>query len=89
MKPLQTIVANQLDIEESEVTPPKEFVADLGADSLDVVEIVLGIEEKFEVAIPDEDLENLITVGDMVSYLDEHVDPDRDWSAMLASRGLV
>lgn len=91
LKPLQTLVASQLDIEEEEVTPPKAFVDDLGADSLDVVEIVLGIEDEFGVAIPDEELENLITVGDMVGYLDEHVDPgqDQDWSARLASQGLV
>jgi acyl carrier protein len=77
LKPLQSIVSSQLDIEEQEVTPPKEFMNDLGADSLDLVEIVMSVEEHFELSIAEEDLEGIVTVGDMVGYLDENVDPDR------------
>lgn len=74
LKPLQRIVADQLDLEQEEVTPPKEFVNDLGADSLDVVEIVMGVEEHFEISIDEEQLEEIVTVGDMVAYLDENVE---------------
>lgn len=87
LKPLQNIVSQQLDLEPEEVTPPKEFVADLGADSLDVVEIVLGVEEHFEITLAEEDVETMITVADMVAYLDENVEGgDDDFLQSSASR---
>ena len=56
---------------EDEVTPQASFVDDLGADSLDVVELVMGLEEEFDVEIPDEDAEKITTVQEAVSYIDE------------------
>ena len=56
---------------EEEVTPSASFVDDLGADSLDVVELVMGLEEEFDIEIPDEDAEKISTVADAVSYIEE------------------
>jgi len=61
----------QLEVAEDEVTPQASFVDDLGADSLDVVELVMGLEEEFDVEIPDEDAEKITTVQEAVSYIDE------------------
>jgi acyl carrier protein len=60
-----------LDVSEEEVTPEASFVEDLGADSLDVVELVMGLEEEFEIEIPDEDAEKIACVQDAVKYIDE------------------
>lgn len=68
---VRVIVADQLSVEESIVTPQARFVEDLGADSLDVVELVMRFEEEFEVEIPDEDAEKLTTVGAAVKYIDD------------------
>ena len=68
---VREIVADQLSVEAGIVTPQARFVEDLGADSLDVVELVMRFEEEFEVEIPDEDAEKLTTVGAAVSYIDE------------------
>ena len=68
---VREIVADQLSVEAGIVTPQARFVEDLGADSLDVVELVMRFEEEFEVEIPDEDAEKLTTVGDAVKYIDE------------------
>lgn len=67
---VKKVVVNQLEVSEDEVTPTASFVDDLGADSLDVVELVMGLEEEFDVEIPDEDAEKIATVGDAVSYID-------------------
>ena len=64
------IIKEQLGVEESEVKPEASFVDDLGADSLDTVEILMAIEEEFGIEIPDEDAENAKTVGDVISYID-------------------
>lgn len=61
----------QLDANEDEVTPSASFVDDLGADSLDVVELVMGLEEEFDIEIPDEDAEKISSVQDAVTYVDE------------------
>jgi len=63
------IIKEQLGVEESEVKPGASFVGDLGADSLDTVEILMAIEEEFGIEIPDEDAENAKTVGDVINYI--------------------
>jgi acyl carrier protein len=61
---------DQLGVDESEVTPQASFVDDLGADSLDTVELVMALEEEFGIEIPDEDAEKLLTVEDVVKYIE-------------------
>jgi acyl carrier protein len=63
------IIVEKLGVDESEITPEASFVNDLGADSLDVVEMVMDFEKEFGVEIPDNEAEKIITVGDAVSYL--------------------
>ena len=65
---LKAIVSDRLDVEEDQVTPEKNFVEDLGADSLDIVELIMGIEEEFDIEIPDEDAEKLTSVGEAMNY---------------------
>ena len=62
----------QLGVEEDEVTPDAKFIEDLGADSLDTVELVMAFEEEFDLEIPDEDAEKIATVGDAISYIKEN-----------------
>ena len=71
---VKEIVADELSVDESIVTPQARFVEDLGADSLDVVELVMRFEEEFEIEIPDEDAEKIATVGDAVTYIDKKSD---------------
>src|SRR5438105_15948584 len=66
------IIVEQLGVEESEVTPNASFVDDLGADSLDPVELVMAFEEAFDVEIPDEDAEKIRTVQDAIDYIGKH-----------------
>lgn len=66
------IVVDQLGVAEEEVTAEASFVDDLGADSLDVVELVMALEEEFGVEIPDEDAEKIVTVGEAVRYIESH-----------------
>ena len=66
------IVVDQLGVAEEEVTTEASFIDDLGADSLDVVELVMGLEEEFVVDIPDEDAEKIITVVEAVKYIESH-----------------
>ena len=70
---VRKIVVEQLGVKEEEVSLESSFVDDLGADSLDTVELVMALEEEFETEIPDEDAEKIKTVRDAVSYIDEHV----------------
>lgn len=67
------IIVEQLGVDEAEVTPEASFVEDLGADSLDVVELVMALEEEFEVEIPDEDAEKIVKVGEAVKYIEQHL----------------
>jgi acyl carrier protein len=69
---VQGIVAERLGVEESQVTPQAEFIGDLNADSLDLVEVIMAMEQEFDVEISDEDAENIRTVGDAVKYIDTH-----------------
>lgn len=69
---VKSIVADQLDVEEEKVTAEASITEDLGADSLDVVDLVMSIEEEFDIEIPDEAVENIKTVGDIVSYIESN-----------------
>lgn len=71
---VKQIIVEQLDVAEDEVTPEASFIDDLGADSLDIVELVMAMEEVFDVEIPDEEAENIRTVQDAVNYIQEHVE---------------
>lgn len=66
---VKTIICDQLAVEAEKVTPTASFIDDLGADSLDIVELVMTMEEEFDLDIPDEDAEKLKTVGDVVKYI--------------------
>ena len=68
---VKKVVVDQLDVNEEEVTETASFVEDLGADSLDTVELIMAFEEEFDIEIPDEDAEKISTVGDAVNYIDE------------------
>jgi len=70
---LKKIVVEQLGVEEPEVTPEASFVDDLNADSLDLVELIMSLEEEFGMEITDEEAGNIRTVQDAVDYIDEHV----------------
>jgi acyl carrier protein len=63
------IIVEQLSVEKGKVVPQASFVDDLGADSLDLVELIMAMEEKFEIEIPDEDAEKIVTVQDAVNYV--------------------
>ncbi|NIP83249.1 MAG: acyl carrier protein [Gemmatimonadetes bacterium] len=69
---VKEIIVNELGVEAEKVTPDASFVEDLGADSLDTVELVMAFEEEFGMEIPDEDAEQLQTVGDAIKYIEEH-----------------
>jgi len=69
---VKQIIVEQLGVDEAEVTPTASFVDDLGADSLDVVELVMAFEEAFGIEIPDEDAEKIATVKDAVAYIEKH-----------------
>lgn len=69
---VRQIIIEQLDIDGEEITPEASFVEDLGADSLDIVELVMSIEDSFGIEIPDEDAENIRTVQDAINYVQEH-----------------
>jgi acyl carrier protein len=69
---VKQIISEQLGVEEAEVTPRASFVDDLGADSLDTVELVMALEEHFDIEIPDEDAEKIRTVQDAIDYIDKH-----------------
>jgi len=71
---VREIIINELGVEPEKVTNEASFVEDLGADSLDTVELVMAFEEEFGIDIPDEDAEQMRTVGDAISYLKEHGD---------------
>ena len=68
---VKEIIVEQLGVEEDDVTPAAKFIEDLGADSLDTVELVMAFEEEFSVEVPDEDAEKLQTVGDVTRYIEE------------------
>ncbi|PAF49088.1 acyl carrier protein [Helicobacter sp. 12S02232-10] len=67
---IQAVVVEQLNVDANQVKLEAEFVKDLGADSLDVVELVMALEEKFGIEIPDEQAEKIVTVGDVVKFIE-------------------
>ena len=69
---VKEIIVEQLGVEEDEVLPAAKFIEDLGADSLDTVELVMAFEEEFDLEIPDEDAEKIATVGEAISYIKEN-----------------
>ncbi|WRA62756.1 acyl carrier protein [Helicobacter pylori] len=69
---IQAVIAEQLNVNTAQVTPEAEFVKDLGADSLDVVELIMALEEKFGIEIPDEQAEKIVNVGDVVKYIEDN-----------------
>ncbi len=71
---LKEIVMDRLNVEEDQIKPEASFVEDLGADSLDIVELIMGIEEEFDIEIPDEDAEKLTTVGEATNYIKGKLD---------------
>jgi acyl carrier protein len=66
---VREIVVDQLGVEEDDVTMEASFIDDLGADSLDIVELIMALEEEFDLEIPDEEAEKISTVGDVVEYI--------------------
>jgi acyl carrier protein len=69
---VKKIIIDQLGVDGEEVTPQAKFVEDLGADSLDTVELVMALEEEFGIEIPDEDAEKIVTVKDAIDYIKSH-----------------
>jgi acyl carrier protein len=70
---VKKVVVEQLGVAETEITREASFVDDLGADSLDTVELVMALEEAFSIEIPDEDAEKIKTIGDTINYITSHV----------------
>jgi acyl carrier protein len=70
---VKSIIIDKLGVEESEVTPEASFTNDLGADSLDTVELIMEFEKEFNISIPDDQAENISTVGQAIAYLEENV----------------
>ena len=68
---IRTIIATELGVKPEQITPEAKFIEDLGADSLDTVELVMALEEEFGNEIPDEDAEKLISVGDVIRFIEE------------------
>ena len=73
---VRAIIAEQLDQDQSEIVPEASFIDDLGADSLDLVELVMHMEDEFDVEIPDDDAENIRLVQDAINYIQQHLTSD-------------
>ena len=69
---VKEIICEQLGVEDDDIDPGKKFIEDLGADSLDTVELVMAFEEEFDLEIPDEDAEKIVTVGDAIQYITDN-----------------
>ncbi|WP_291632350.1 acyl carrier protein [Clostridium sp.] len=69
---IRATIASQLSIEEEEIKMESSFMNNLGADSLDIVELIMALEEEYDIEIPDEDVEKIMTVGDVVEYIKAH-----------------
>ncbi|MFZ9886818.1 MAG: acyl carrier protein [Myxococcota bacterium] len=69
---VRSIIADQLGLSEEDIQPEKKFIEDLGADSLDIVELIMAMEEEFQTEIPDEEAEKIRTVGDAIEYVKNH-----------------
>ena len=73
LEKVKAILAEQFDVEEDKITADTDLQEDLGADSLDVVDLLMSIEDEFEVEVPDEEIENLKTIGDVVEYIQNNM----------------
>ena len=71
---VREIIADKLSISEDEITMDSSFLEDLNADSLDIVELIMALEDELDMEIPDEDAENFVTVGDVVNFVKSHVE---------------
>jgi acyl carrier protein len=69
---VRTIICEQLDLEEDKVTLDSNILEDLGADSLDIIDLIMSFEDEFDIEVPDEEIEGIKTVGDLVKYIEEH-----------------
>lgn len=74
LKKVKNIISEQLGIDAEEITMESSFMDDLGADSLDIVELIMALETEFDLEIPDEDAEKISTVGDVVEYIKAHTE---------------
>ncbi len=72
LEKVKAILAEQFDVEEDSINGETKLVEDLGADSLDVVDLLMSMEDEFEIEVPDEDIENIKTVNDLVQYIEEN-----------------
>jgi acyl carrier protein len=70
---VKKMIVEQLGVSDAEVTPEKKFIDDLGADSLDIVELIMAFEDEYGIEIPDEDAEKMETVGDAITYIEERL----------------
>lgn len=70
LEKVKAILSEQFDVEEDKITPETSIINDLGADSLDVVDLLMSIEDEFEIEVPDDEIENLKTVGALVAYIE-------------------
>lgn len=70
---VKKMIVDQLGVSESEVVPEAKFIDDLGADSLDIVELIMALEDEYGIEIPDEDAEKIETVGDAIKYIEDHL----------------
>ncbi len=70
---VKKMIVEQLGVNEAEVVPEAKFIDDLGADSLDIVELIMALEDEYGIEIPDEDAEKIETVGDAIRYIEEHI----------------
>ena len=70
---VKAILSEQFDVEEDSITPDTSIADDLGADSLDVVDLLMSIEDEFEFEVPDEEIDNIKTVGELVKYIEDNV----------------
>ena len=73
MEKVAALLATQFELDAADITADTDFVVDLNADSLDVVDMLMSLEDEFDVEIPDEEIENIHTVGDLVSFIEEHM----------------
>ena len=73
---IKEIIADKLSVDPESITLEASFIDDLGADSLDIVELIMALEEEFNTEIPDSDAEKIVTVGDVVDYIKEHLDAE-------------
>jgi acyl carrier protein len=73
LEKISEVIADKLGVEPSKITPDAKFIEDLGADSLDTVELIMQLEDEFNLEIPDEEAEKLTTVGAVVEYIDSHI----------------